>query len=321
MKKISFYSAAAAIFILAIFMSGCNKENTVEPTELTDEQFIQLVINSGYSETSTDEDNLMSQEISDLDTGAVADDGSSLSPIDTLKRWGRKITGVNINYQITGNDTLKTVTVTRTISGNYIIVGYVGGVLQTITKPYKEVLNRNVVFKRIDRTPKPRNNWRVYQVSNLSGGTTEPQIGSQFEQINKIEVYKNGATTPSYTITGPDFQNQYWTTMRFGGAGVPLFGRGDQVHVKIYLNSSSSTPNDIVAFHWARNTFGFHRVPFAYEGMSGTDKVYSKTFTIYNLHKFGNFNAFFSASTHESLYDNDVTKFASTEVGIPYKIQ
>lgn len=321
MKKIINYSAVALILLLSVFLSSCNKDNSVEPTELTDEQFMQLVINSGYSGTITDEDNLMSQEITDLDTGAVSDDGGSLSPIDTLKKWGRKITNVNVNYQITGNDSLKYIAVTRTITGNYIIIGYVGGVLQTITKPYKEVLNRNVVFKRIDRSPKPRYNWRVYQVSNLSGGTTEPQVGSQHEQINKVEVYKNGATTPAYTITGPEFQNSYWTTMRFGGAGIPVFSRGDQVHVKIFVNSTSPTPNDIVAFHWARNTFGFHRIPFAYEGMSGTDRVYSKTYTIYNQHKYGNHNAYFSASTHESLYDNDITKFASTEIGIPYRIQ
>jgi len=321
MKKIVNYSAVTLILLLSVLLSSCNKENSVEPAELTDEQFMQLVINSGYSETVTDEDNLMSQEINDLDTGAVSDDGSSLSPIDTLKKWGRKISSVNVNYQITGNDSLKYIAVTRTITGNYIIIGYVGGVLQTINKPYKEVLNRNIVFKRIDRSPKPRHNWRVYQVSNLSGGTTEPQVGSQYEKINKVEVYKNGSSTPTYTITGPEFQNQYWTTVRFGGAGIPVFSRGDQVQVKIYVNSSSPVPNDIVAFHWARNTFGFHRVPFTYEGMSGTDRIYSKTYTIYNQHKYGNHNAFFSASTHESLYDNDVTKFASTEVGIPYRIQ
>jgi hypothetical protein len=282
---------------------------------------MQMVINSGYSGTSTDEDNIMSQEITDIDTGAVADDGSSLSPIDTLKRWGRKITGVDINYSISGNDSLKTVAVTRTITGNYIIVGYVSGVLQTTYKPYKEVLNRNVIFERINRKQNARENWRVYQVSNLSGATTVPQPGSQYEQINKIEIYKNGSLNPAYTINGPDFQNFYWTTKRFNGEGVPAFNRGDQVQLKVYVNSQSSTSNDIVAFHWARNSFGFHRIPFAYEGTSGSNKIYSKSFTIYNNHRFGISNGFISASTHESLYDNDVNKFASTEVGIPYKIQ
>lgn len=323
MQSTKTFTALSVIFILFLFLflSGCNKENSTEPKELTDEQFMQMVINSGYSTSETDEDNLMSQEITDLDNGgAIKDnDGDPNAPIDSLKRWGRKISSVNIDYQLTGNDTLKTLNITRTITGNYIIIGFKNGQIDSVVKPYTEVFYRNVLFKRIARTNHPRMNWRVYQVSNLDGGTTTPQVGSSQVQITKVEVYVNGALTPAYTIQGPDFHNVYYTTMLFGGSGIPSFNRGDQLLVKVYTVSQQA-PVDYVAFHWAKNTFGFHRVPFTLESINGNNRVYSKTFNIYSTHKRGVFNGFLSASTHESLYDDDVNKFASDEVGIPYKV-
>ena len=110
--------------------------------------------------------------------------------------------------------------------------------------------------------------------------------------------------------------------MLFGGTGIPSFNRGDQLQVKVYT-TSQQVPTDYVAYHWARNTFGFHRVPFTLESQTGSGpyyRVYAKTFNVYNVHKIGVFNGYISASTRESLYDDDPSKFASDEVGIPYKV-
>lgn len=49
-------------------------------------------------------------------------------------------------------------------------------------------------------------------------------------------------------------------------------------------------------------------------------RVFTKTFNIYGNHRLGVFNAYFSASTRESLYDDDISKFASDMVGIPFKV-
>jgi hypothetical protein len=322
MKSLKFYFPLVLIFILSVFLSSCNKENATEPKELTDEEFMQQVIANGYSNTGVDEDNLMSLETQDLDDGgAIKDDDNNPldSPIDSLKRWGRKVTNRSVNIQISGNDSLRNVSLTRTITGNYIIIGYVNGILDTIVKPYTTVFSRNIIFKRVARTQYPRLNWRVYQITNSDGQTTTPQVGSSLVQMTKIEVYKNGSQTPTYTITGPDFQNQYYTTMYFGGTGIPSLNRGDQLLVKVYT-ISQQTPVDYVAFHWAKNTFGFHRIPFTLESQNGNNRVYSKTFNIYSQHKIGVFNGFIGASTHESLYDDDVNLFASDQVGIPYKV-
>jgi hypothetical protein len=55
---------------------------------------------------------------------------------------------------------------------------------------------------------------------------------------------------------------------------------------------------------------------------SGWDRTYEKTFTVYGAHNFGRkFNAFISASTHKSLYDDSPSEFASDLVGIPYRVE
>lgn len=320
MKTFSYISTFTLIIIVSLLFSSCKKENATEPSELTDEQFMQQVIEGGYSSSGNDEDNLMSQERQDLDDGGAVkdDDNSPMSPIDSLKRWGRKISNVNVNVQISGNDTMRNVAVTRTITGNYIIIGWQNGLIDSVTKPYTCVFYRNIIFKRVARTQYPRLNWRVYQISMSDGQTTTPQIGSSLVQITKIEVFKNNNL--AYTMNGPDFHNQYYTTMYFGGAGIPAFNRGDQLQVKVHTISQQLNDTDYVAYHWARNTFGFHRVPFTLESQNGQDRIYSKTFTIYSQHRLGVFNGFIGASTHESLYDDDINKFASDQVGIPYKV-
>jgi hypothetical protein len=320
--NLKFLSILFTIAFFASFLSGCS-DNSTSPTELTDEEFMQKVVSSGYDTTNRNyEDNLMSQETADLDDGgAIADDGNGGTPIDSLSRWGRKVTGVNVSTTITwSGDTLADVHVTRTINGNYIIIGWQNGQRDSVTKPYTEVFYRTITFKRIDRTKFPRLNWRLYKVSMLSGGTTLPQVGGSQVEMTKIEVYANGSQTPTYIFNGPDFTQNEFTTRLFGGSGIPVVHRNTQVQIKVYTTSQQA-PVDYVAWHWARNTFGFHRVPFTLESQTGTGpyyRVFTKTFNIYGNHILGVFNGYISASTHESLYDDDVSKFASTETGLPY---
>ncbi len=323
-QKLYITSGFLIIFLSVIFINGCNKDN-VTNVMLTDDQYLQSVVTNGYSANQNDEDNIMSYESSDLDDGgAITDiDGEPMNPIDSLHKWGRKVTNVNLNFGITNQgDTIKVVNITRTITGNYIIIGYSGGVLQTITKPYTEVFYRNVSFKRVNSTNNPRLNWRVYTISMLSGGTTQPQIGNEKVSVTKVEVYINGAGTPNYTFTGPDFTQNVFTTRYFGGNGIPVVNIGSSVKIKVYTISQES-PIDYVAWHWARNTFGFHRIPFTLESQTGNgpyQRVYTKTFNLYLHHKLGVFNGYLSASTHESLFDTDISKLASSEIGVTYLV-
>jgi len=140
--------------------------------------------------------------------------------------------------------------------------------------------------------------------------------------MDKIEVYVNGVLKTTYM--GPDFTQNVFITKRFGGTGIPEVYINDQVKLVVYAYSTQSE-TDIVAWHWARNTFGFHREPFALTSStpsgSGWNRTYEKTFTIYSDHKGGVFNGFISASTHKSLYDDTLSEFASDLVGTAYRVK
>jgi hypothetical protein len=305
--------------VFALYLAGCS-ESAVDPENQTDDQYIQEVVTKGIGSNNQEDDDLMSSEAYDLDDGGAVGGGDT--PIDSLLRWGRKVLSVNVNVNITGEgDSLKIASITRTISGEFIIVGIVAGVQKTIVKPYTEVLKRNVIFKRIAHTPRPRFNWKLYKVSMVDGETTSPQAGSEYVQMNKVEVYVNNVLVN--TFNGPDFTQNVFTTKRFNGSGIPGVHRGDQVRIKVYTFSKQSE-QDIVAWHWARNTFGFHRVPFEMTSQIPNgqywDRIYEKTFTVYGYHRHGIFNGFISASTHKSLYDDSPVEFASDLVGTPYRV-
>lgn len=307
-------------FGITFYISGCTESVS---TNETDEQYLMEVVQKGVN--AQDEDDLLAAETTDLDDGGAVTNGpgGGDTPIDSLLRWGRKILNVNVNLNITSQgDTTKTVIVTKTITGNFIIIGYVNGVQDSIVKPYTEVLTRYVVFKRIGNGPRPRSNWKLYRVSMVDGKTTSPQNGTDYVEMNKIEVYVNNVLT--YTFNGPDFTQNIFTTRRFGGE-IPSVNANDQVRLKVYTHSTQPEP-DIVAWHWAKNAFGFHRVPFDMTSNtpsgSGWDRTYEKSFTVYGAHNFGRkFNAFISASTRKSLYDDSPSEFASDLVGIPYRVE
>jgi hypothetical protein len=315
-----------AISVFTIYLAGCSDSNNVSPGNQTDDQYLQQIVSAGTGSNNQQPEDLMSNEANDLDnSGAVPDNenGGGDTPIDTLKKWGRRITNVNVNLQISNEgDTIKDVNVTRTITGNYYIVGIVSGQQDTIVKPYVEVLKRTVSFKRIARTTQVSFNWKLYKISILNGGTVQPQNSDQYIEMQQAQVYVNGNL--KYTFTGPDFTQNIFTTERFGGAGIPEVNIGDHVTIVISTYSAQSE-QDIVAWHWARNTFGFHRVPFVMTSQTpngaGWNRTYEKTFTIYPQHRIGVFNGYISASTHKSLYDNSPVEFSSDEIGVPYKVQ
>lgn len=316
--KTTIFLLFSAFFTL--YISGCS-DNVNSPDNQTDDEYIKEVVTQGVNSGQQEDEDLMSGEAGDIDDGGAVDNGGD-TPVDSLIKWGRHVTGVNVNINITTEgDSLKIAEVTRTINGNFIIVGYVSGSLDTIIKPYTEVLKRNAIFKRINHGKRPRFNWKLYKVSMVDGQTTSPQIGTDYVQMNKVEVYVNNVL--KYTFQGPDFTQNVFTTRRFNGGGIPEVHHGDQVRIKVYTFSTQPEP-DIVAWHWARNAFGFHRVPFVMTSQIPNgqywDRTYEKTFTIYAQHRFGGFNAYISASTHNSLYDDSPAEFASDLVGTPYRV-
>jgi hypothetical protein len=305
--------------LFSLYLSACN-DNSVSDNQ-TDDEFIKQVITSGYSSQNGADDDLMASEKDDLDDGgAVGNDGDT--PIDSLMKWGRKITGVSRTVTITNEgDSIKNVTITTNITGNFMIIGTVNNAVDTISKPYTEEFRRLAIFKRVNRLQSPRFNWRLYKVSMLDGESKTPQVGTDYVRMNQVQVYVNNVL--KYTLTGPDFTQNLFTTRRFNGAGIPEITVGDQV--KLVVSTYSTQPEqDIVAWHWGKRNFGFHREPFTMTSQvpngAGWDRVYEKTFNI-NDHVRGKcMNGCISASTWKSLHDDSPSEFASDLVGIPYRV-
>ena len=300
---------------ITAYFAGCS--DSVTTTSMSDNDYLKTVVVGGVGSSNTEEGDLMSSESSDLDDGgAISDNGDN--PITNLQRWGRRVTNVNVNVNISDQgDTIKNVLVTRTITGNYIIIGTVNGNVDTVVKPYTEVLTRTIAFKRIARSSTPSQNWKLYQVSMVNANTTTPEVGTNNITINTVAILVNGV--PTYTFQGPNFNQDIFTTKYFGGAGIPEFGRGDQITVVVTVNSNQAD-TDYVAWHWARNTFGFHRVPFDLISQNGQTRIYQKSITIYSNHRLGVFNGFISANTRKSLFDDNTALFSSTTVGTVYRI-
>lgn len=320
--------AMAVLIITSVTLlglSGCN-ENSTDTSNLSDDEYLKnTAINTAFSSDSDDDDNLFSNEVFDFDSeGPVENNSGGFdNPIDSLLKWGRRITGTNLNVNITSyGDTLKIANVTRTITGNFIVIGYINGVLDSTVKPYSQEQKRMVSFKRVDRRPNPRFNWRVYQYSAVDGETKTPQIGKDNIVMNMIEIFVNNNLV--LTLNGPDFTSNIFTSKYFGGNGIFTANRNDQVRIKVYLTSNQND-TDIVAFHWARNSFGFHREPFVMTSQTPNgnnfDRTYEKTFNIYPNHYHGIHNGFISSNTRNSLYDNSSSLFSSTYMGLPYRIR
>ncbi|MBL8006748.1 MAG: hypothetical protein JNJ56_04405 [Ignavibacteria bacterium] len=316
----------AIVLTAAVYISGCNNDSINETGSLSDDEYLTtLAVNTAFSSDAEDDDNLFANEIGDFDSdGAVSDiNGNEDFPLDSLLKWGRTVTGTGINTSISNEgDSVKHIEVKRTVNGNFIIIGYINGIIDSVSKPYSQHQKRLITFKRINNRPNPRLNWRVYKYSAVDGETDFPQAGKENITLSKAEFYRNNELV--LTLNGPDFTVNEFTSRFFGG--VPLFevNPGDNVRIKIFASSNQSD-TDIVAFHWSRNAFGFHRERFVMTsqipGGNGYERTYEKSFEIYSQHNRGLFNGFISANTRNSLYDNSTGLFSSTYFGLPYKVR
>jgi hypothetical protein len=289
-----------------------------------DELYLRSVIINGFNSDPDAEDNLMYREQFDMNDGAAfADYGSGFSPMDSVVRWGRIITGTNYNLNSCyfPNDSEYSAEVGKSINGYYRIIGYHnGGQIDSVDKPFTMSTYRRASFRRIARTPDPAVNWRMRWISLSDGATEYPQSGYNNSRIREIFVSING--TYSYDWWN-SFTYQNFDTKYFGGEEIPLFHRGDNITVTVYVDSPE--PRSTVAWHWAKNTFGYHRIPFAfvssYPGGEGYINEYRQTFTVYSQHQSGCFNGFIIACTPGSLNDDNPVRLSVSDVGVPYRVE
>ena len=331
MKNTTLVFLALFSFLAVVYFSGC--ENTVTEVTGDDDEYLKNTAITVLYDNSDDPDNIFANDITAFDNGGAVPDfdgagaltpGGYSSPIDSIVRHGRKL---NINTLVTvatitnQGDSLKNINIKKTISGVYIIIGYVNGVLDSIIKPITLEKERFAVFKRVAHTPYPRRNWRLFRISAVDGQSTAPQVGTDNILLNKIEVYRNGILIE--TLLGPDFTQNIFSSRLFSGAGIMNFRHGDDVRLKVFLNSNQPEA-DLVAFHWGRRYPGFHRerLPMISETPNGStwNRIFERTFHVGPAHRFGVFNGYISGTTFKSLFDTNTNIFSTTAAGAPYRM-
>lgn len=312
--------AAVACMIIVGCSSNSSDVATLTPAS-SDEQYFNDVVTGNdpstrdvaVSDAAAYSDNAMystAQMPAPDGSQSIADD-HRMHPL----KWGRYLIGqhrVITKIELQG-DSVAIVRVQTTLTGNYVVIGTVNGVVDTVNKPFVETLHRLFRFVRIGHGREGRGNWRLDAVAIINGGTGGTTIA-----ISSMSVLL--PTGDTLTANDPDayFMQLKPTWLH----GLPLFGLDVQITVTATVHSSDAD-TDVVTLYHAPGNAGPHRVAMTLiaqtaDTSGGHIRVYSATLPVP-----GRDNAvshlLVSATTHASLYSAASTDFSSVVWGLPYK--
>ncbi len=296
------------------FFAGCQDEMTVEPQNgdepTTDPAALQLLVEQDSSLASFDvnynEDGLMD---------FLGKTTEQIYPFRVGKRM--RLVSRNLNIEFSG-DTLAFGTLTKTFEGLLLIAASYDSTSSepdtVIEKPFTAVITRNIIFKRIARTPFPMRNWIIAAISLPEGGTQSPNI-----DITKLTVF-----LPNGDTMVVDSPNEYYLRRGWGWwRRVPIIGRGESVTLRVELFSAYEE-DDFVTLTYGSDRFGHHRAKKLFDLVSSTpvgdgfEKVYEQTYT---THQFpGHYHAIITAMPRQVVFD-DSTPVESESWGIPYFVR
>ncbi|MBI2620452.1 MAG: hypothetical protein HYW57_10255 [Ignavibacteriales bacterium] len=303
--KRHFLLSLAGLLAVGILLSGC--QSATEPIE------DELAVLKEMIES----DPLFNSDQMLLDDPEAATLGKTTAPIIPVA-WGRRVTSASrtIDFEREG-DTIVVATIMHTISGEIKIAAKDSLRDTTITivsKPFTETTVRKVKLTRIDRTDRPRDNWRIREVSAVAGGT-----GDAVLTVNQLM-----AVVGLDTLVVTDPLEFFLKLPEFSGRHMPSVGQNAPVKVQFTVTSTESD-TDLVFLHrpaqWLNSsTFRPARVRLTLVSQTGSGpytRVYEHT---WNSHISGRHHFFVSAITRNSLFD-DAAPWATKMWGIPYLVQ
>jgi len=303
------------VILLLIVLVGCNKSNIIEPDSLNDEALIRLIESEeaiqNFDENFDDGDA----------TGFFV--GKSFGNIYPI-RVGRRVTGIQRTFsrEIIG-DSAK-VQVTTEYNGFLIIAGKFSPFSPgdttirpdtIITKPFREIVKRNVTFKRISSRFDNNKAWKLQAISLPEGSTTIRNI-----KITKVELMLPGRVP--LIITSP------LDTYFFIGDPIrdlPQRKKDETVSIKVYITSNSPEEDFVTITYgkklgnqWPKIKRKLELVSSAQVG-DNWEKIYQGNWNIFVTHPFGRFHSVINAVTNETIYtiQGQVSSFTW---GIPYKV-
>ncbi len=311
-------------FVSVIVMAavvGCSSNNPVTPAAQTDQQVLEQQVTTvdsvaGFStsdEASIDDNGMKDPDYAGIAKEAVLNFRPGAMPLaDSLQalRWGRVIDWASVvrTYTVTMlGDTGALVLITKTFPGTFWVgFGTLAGdsvVIDTIVKkPFVEIVNRNVLFRRIGNSSDKSRNWLPVAISLAQGKSQMPAAFT----IDSLEVsditrgYDTAVTDPLST----------WLHLGLLRGSIPRFVAGDSVTVRVTLTSVDDSAEIVVLRHSVLTRGLINRVRMrlvsATGGPGNYTRVYERTFrtSLPAILLVGRFNALvdvFSRGTINSL--------------------
>ncbi|MBN1637765.1 MAG: hypothetical protein JW866_02270 [Ignavibacteriales bacterium] len=303
---------AILLTLIVILFSGCEKNDGTEPEDVTDEQALEELV--------ANDDVLKSYDVNFNEEAAMnfAKTETAIYPI----RVGRRVTLVSRNLNVTFSGDSASGLLTSVYNGTlYIAASYnaaapgdTSEIDTLIQKGFSTTVTRNLKFKKVANTNKPKLNWRLTAISLPEGQTSITPIN-----LTKLVVgLPNG---DSIVVTNP---NNYYLTRDTSSHSIPIFGVNQNVKVRIELTSTRSD-TDFVTLTWGA-AFGYtmHRAKKRFDLISSTlsgglyYKVYEQTYT--TNYRRGFKHAIFDAIQRPVILD-DAVPVQHNAWGIPYIVK
>ena len=234
-----------AFFALLVAFVGCSKDNSITPLPSSDTQAIQSMVTSvdSVSQFTQSDESVIGDQ--DETTWAKAGADAVMTPINIFK-WGRRVTTIDRSVTVTYiGDTTAVAWLSRTVSGNIVIAASYSDTAQypdtLIRKPFREQLDRKIIFSRIAHNDDHLKNWIPVALS-LDAAETIPDSLNAFS-IEKLEVT---TTTDTLTITDP---LNTWLKLGNHHGCIPVVMKDDSVLVRLTLTSTDDS-SESVALRW-----------------------------------------------------------------------
>lgn len=309
-KVISQISTLLMFFLISlfVFITGCKDETTVEPVYLTDEEAMQKIALEDSMVLSFD-NNFNENENIDF-----------LSKVQTQiyprKVWRTAfLISSNLNLVISGDSALGVLTKmfesTLFIAAAFDSTSILPDTL--IQKPFTNTITRNIIFKRINNSPDPLENWEIIGISMPEGGT----------ENSNVEIKKLTAFLPDGEVIEIDSPNEYYFSINSGSYNpISKLHFDASITLRIELTSTYSD-SDFVSLTYGSLGSGLHMAQKKFVMTSSTwdgakwNRVYEQTFS---AHQFpGFYHAIVNVIPKQVLLD-DTFPVESNSWGMPYII-
>jgi len=311
MVKTAFQIKAFLVFfmlLLIVGIIGCKDEAAVETVFLTDEQAMQKIALEDSVILSFD-NNFNENENIDF-----------LSKVQTQiyprKVWRTAIlVSSNLDLAISGDSAVGVLT--KTFESNLFIAAAFDSTSifpdTLIQKSFTNTITRNVIFKRINNSSNPLDNWEIIGISMPEGSTENSNV-----EIKKLTVF-----LPDEEVIEIDSPNEYYFSLNTGAYNpIPKLHFDDSVTLRVELTSTYSD-SDFVSLTYGSLGSALHMAQKKFIMTSSTwdgvkwNRVYEQTFT---AHQFpGFYHAIVNVIPKQVLLD-DTFPVESNSWGMPYII-